>query len=142
DAPDTVPGVEEEVAWVAEVQEQPAGLLVCTVSWPPEDWAAGPLRTLARHLRTLTSWRRPPPQYVTLRSAVVLPGCAETLVEGVLLERLAAELQGVWNGARLVLPETYLGTQLFFRAAGYRALCVWRGYYEDEDGYLMERARA
>lgn len=42
--------------------------------------------------------------------------------------------------SRITLPvgEKNMGAQLFFRALGFKAKCVLRQYYFDQDAYLME----
>lgn len=39
------------------------------------------------------------------------------------------------------VPESHLPTQLLLRSAGYKAVRVLRGFFIDEDAYLMERNR-
>ena len=40
------------------------------------------------------------------------------------------------------VPECNLPMQLLLRAANYKAVRILRGYYDEEDGYLMERLRS
>jgi len=59
--------------------------------------------------------------------------------------QMAEKLIGKLSGGRrtrimLEVRETNLAAQLFFRAGGFRAVSVLRGYYDDtpEDAYLMQ----
>lgn len=60
-----------------------------------------------------------------------------------MIERLANKLilpRPRRNRLTLIVRETNIGGQLFFRACGFRARSVIRGHYEDtsEDGYAMQ----
>ena len=63
-------------------------------------------------------------------------------VEHTLLLHLLEELRRSWPHSPVVVPESHLRVQLFLRDAQYRAVRVLRGYYENEDGYLMFRNSA
>lgn len=57
------------------------------------------------------------------------------------LNMLVDKLSGRRRVLEVVVRETNLDAQLFFRACGFRATQVLRSYFEDsgEDGYLMRR---
>ena len=62
----------------------------------------------------------------------------EAELEHALLERLYQELRQRGQCVRIVVPESSLPAQVFLHEAGYRAVRVLRGYYGDQDGYLMQ----
>jgi [ribosomal protein S18]-alanine N-acetyltransferase len=67
--------------------------------------------------------------------------CHRQGVGGQMVAKLVAKLSAQ-RRSRIVLEvrETNLAAQLFFREAGFRAVSVLRGFYEDtpEDAYLMQ----
>ena len=71
----------------------------------------------------------------------VLPAYRRSGVGGQMASKLVSKLSS-HRRTRITLEvrETNLAAQLFFRAQGFRALRVLRGYYEDsgEDAFLMQ----
>lgn len=103
-------------SWVAEVDEQVVGFVMCRVR--PSH--GGPARRFElKHLVVASAWRR--------------RGIASRL-----LRRFDDRLRP-GDRVRAVVPESNLTAQLFLRAAGFRALRVLRGRFGDEDGYLLVR---
>jgi [ribosomal protein S18]-alanine N-acetyltransferase len=72
---------------------------------------------------------------------VVARECQRQGVGSQMIAKLAAKLSNQ-RRSRIVLEvrETNLAAQLFFRASGFRAVSVLRGYYADtpEDAYIMQ----
>jgi ribosomal-protein-alanine N-acetyltransferase len=70
----------------------------------------------------------------------VHPSCRRQGVGAQMVQKLISKLSG-HRRTRITLEvrETNLGAQLFFRAMGFKAVRVLRGFYEDtdEDGFLM-----
>jgi ribosomal-protein-alanine N-acetyltransferase len=71
----------------------------------------------------------------------VHPTCRRSHVGSQMVAKLISKLSS-HRRTRITLEvrETNLGAQLFFRAQGFRAVRVLRGYYEDsgEDAFLMQ----
>jgi len=79
--------------------------------------------------------------YYELLNFAVDPRCRRRGIGRQLIEKFTGKLRpGLRRSVRLVVRDGNLPAQLFFRALGFRATGVLRGYYErlDEDGYRME----
>lgn len=128
----------DAAGWVAEIDDHVVGFLIYTVTWQVDggddgeddrttkrknDQAVRPLRIVLLNLAVSLDWRR--------------RGIASAL-----LERLAQKLRQLDDCIQVTVPETNLAVQLLLREAGFKATRVMRGYYNGEDGYLMERRRA
>ena len=125
---------ENQGIWVASIQSAPVGYLVYE-SLPEEAARASPPprgpqiasarapRVALQHLYVAPDWQR--------------RGIGRSLVER--FEPDPACPEGYWVEA--AVPETNLPVQLLLRSAGYKAVCVLRRYYGDEDAYLMEQYR-
>ena len=131
--------IRERVGWVAEVQGHPAGYAVCAVVRPliPAP-GTGWLARLSDLVRRFLGRRRARPLSIELLDMVV-SGLSGSRVKRALLGRLVKEAQRSWSSAPIVVPESNLAAQLFLRGAHYRAVCVLRGHFGDEDGYVMAR---
>ena len=128
----------ELVGWVAQVQGRSTGALLCVVFRTPTA-AAGTsaIQNLARRFRNLLGARRESPLLVELLDVLVESETDCATAAHALLGSLVEELQRFWEYVPVVVPESDLTAQVFFRNARYKAVRVLRGYYGDEDGYLM-----
>jgi ribosomal protein S18 acetylase RimI-like enzyme len=124
---------------VAAITRESVGFVLYQVNPPPERPSEN---TFLRVLRKcLPGDMKGPagPRYVNLLHIAVLPERRRQGIGQALLEELAHEFGRPDDRIQTVVPETNLAVQLLLRAAGYRAICVWHGYFGDEDGYVMER---
>lgn len=127
--------------WVVEVGGRVAGFLIYVAGLQPE--ALEPddfdgLRGQAHWARK--NWARQPLHFTLLNFAVASEWQRRGLGRA-LLEKLNFELQQPSDRIQATVPESNLSAQCLLRSAGYKAVRVLRGYYGNEDGYLMERKR-
>jgi len=101
-------------------EEVPSDSIHTPFAGPHADFSDQPLDLVLLHLVVHPEWRR--------RGV----GLA-------LLGRLAKKLRHADDRIHSTVPESNLGAQLMLRAGGYKAVRVLRGYFGDEDGYVMER---
>lgn len=61
-----------------------------------------------------------------------------------LIEKFVSKMHLKRSAAEVMVRESNLAAQLFFRESGFRAVSVLRGHYDDttEDGYVMRYSRA
>jgi ribosomal-protein-alanine N-acetyltransferase len=126
------------VGQVAEVGDQVIGYVIYTVQNPPKDDEdearsihspyAGPHVHVSDH-----------PLNLVLLHLVVHPEWRRRGVGLALLGRLTKKLRHVDDRIQSTVPENNLAAQLLLRAGGYKAVRVLRGYFGEDDGYLMER---
>jgi ribosomal protein S18 acetylase RimI-like enzyme len=125
------------VGQVVEAGDQVVGYVIYTVQAPAreEDGEAG------RSRRTTNTVADPgdSPLHITLLHLVVAPDWRRRGVGLALLGRLAKKLRNAEDRVQTTVPETNLAIQLLLRQAGYKAVRVLRGYFGEEDGYLLER---
>jgi ribosomal-protein-alanine N-acetyltransferase len=126
------------VGQIAEAGDQIIGYIIYTVqsvtqsdgpendsihspfSGPHAHFSEQPLNLVLLHLVVHPEWRR---QGVGLA----------------LLGRLTKKLRQADDRIQSTVPEGNLAAQLLLREGGFKAVRVLRGYYGEEDGYLMER---
>jgi ribosomal protein S18 acetylase RimI-like enzyme len=82
-----------------------------------------------------------PPVQLTLLHMAVAGDWLRRGVASTLLKQFEPFLRQPNDFIEAAVPETNLAAQLLLRSAGYRAVRVLRGFYPDEDAYLMERRR-
>jgi ribosomal-protein-alanine N-acetyltransferase len=126
------------VGQIAEAGDQIIGYIIYTVQTPPKDNEdesrsihspyPGPHVHLSDH-----------PLNLVLLHLVVHPEWRRRGVGLALLGRLGKKLRHVDDRIQSTVPENNLAAQLLLRAAGYKAVRVLRGYFGEDDGYLMER---
>jgi len=89
-------------------------------------------------------WRNdapPKPLRFEILHIAVAPEHQRLSVGRALLGRFDERLRLPEDCIQATVPESNLSVQLFLRSLGYKALRVLRGYYGDEDAYIMERRR-
>jgi ribosomal-protein-alanine N-acetyltransferase len=114
-------------SWVAETSRGVMGFAICRVLPPPEAPDAGVVDPVAQ------------PHRFELLHVAVAPDWQRKGVGRALLLRFEERLRSAEDLIQTTVPESNLPVQLFLRAVGYKAMRVLRGFYGDEDGYLMER---
>ncbi|SRR5579885_30397 len=117
------------VGQVAEAGDQVVGFVIYTVP---------PLATVRDDAR-----RRCSTEAMTLEvlNLAVAPQWRRQGIGKALLDKLARKLCHPGDCLHATVPESNLPAQLLLRSAGFRATRILRGYYETEDGYLMERCQ-
>jgi [ribosomal protein S18]-alanine N-acetyltransferase len=128
-------------SWVAETDRRVTGFAICRVVPRPEPRPAGKMTVPAG---SQVVWRADPatqPLRFELLHVAVAPDWQRKGVGRALLQRFDERLRLPDDHIKATVPESNLPVQLFLRAVGYKALRVLRGFYGDEDGYLMERRR-
>lgn len=129
----------DAAGWVAEKEGCVVGFLIYTVSPQPAGVEQERTGLRARWLgagKNVITVKSP---CVHLLNIVVAPEWRRQGIGRSMLEILD---QGLWRTAssvQVLVPETNLPLQLFFRAIGYKATRVVRDCFEGEDAYLMER---
>lgn len=74
---------------------------------------------------------------VELLDLVIVTEPVRAMAEQALLRHLMDELQCHWSRVPVVVPESNLTAQVFFRDGQYKAVRVLNAYFDDEDGYFM-----
>jgi ribosomal-protein-alanine N-acetyltransferase len=118
-------------SWVAIVDDQVAGFVVCRIvpalatTIPSDDEAV---------------WRMDagPQERFELLHLAVAPECQRNGIGRALVHRFESRLSHPGDSIRATVPESNLPMQLFLRAVGYKAVRVLRGYYGEEDAFVME----
>jgi ribosomal-protein-alanine N-acetyltransferase len=121
-------------SWVAVLDEQVVGFVVCRVT---------PAATVATvPAGSEVPWRTEAgPQQFELLHLAVAPEWQRNGIGRVLVRRFEDRLHGPGDSIQATVPESNLPVQLFLRRVGYKAVRVLRGYYGEEDAYVMERRR-
>jgi ribosomal protein S18 acetylase RimI-like enzyme len=125
--------------WVATIQNYVVGFLVYRDVSEVEEEQDEPVRSRAS-ARQQTAAERLPLQIEILHVSVA----ADWHRRGVglaLVQRFDSALRHPEDCIQAAVPETSLAAQLLLRSAGYKAVRVLRGHFDDEDAYLMERRR-
>jgi ribosomal-protein-alanine N-acetyltransferase len=122
-------------SWVALQDEQVAGFVVCRVLT-----AKTPATVPATDSEV--PWRRdasPQQQRFELLHLAVAPESQRNGIGRALLQRFEDRLSKPGDAVQATVPESNLPVQLFLRSVGYKAVRVLRGYYGEEDAFLMEQ---
>ena len=82
-----------------------------------------------------------PRQQFELLHLAVTPEWQRNGIGRVLVQRFEDRLIHPGDSIQATVPESNLPVQLFLRRVGYQAVRVLRGYYGEEDAYVMERRR-
>lgn len=126
--------------WVAEVDGRVVGFLIYVVSLQPQREETA--RDNGKEQPHWAKWFRPrQPLHVTLLNLAVIADCHRCGLGRMLVGRLSQEFTHPQDRIQATVPESNLSIQCLLREAGYRAVRIFRGYYDSEDGYLMERDR-
>ncbi|HMF12539.1 MAG TPA: GNAT family N-acetyltransferase [Gemmataceae bacterium] len=126
------------VGQIVEAADQIIGYVIYTVqSVPKED--AVPSDSIHSTFAGPHAYFSEQPLNLVLLHLVVHPEWRRRGVGLALLGRLAKKLRHADDRIQSTIPESNLGAQLLLRAGGYKAVRVLRGYFGEEDGYLMER---
>jgi ribosomal protein S18 acetylase RimI-like enzyme len=131
----------DAVSLVAESRQQLVGFMIFSIQRRTEE---GDSRTL----KYLTSTTQPqltiPPTQPTcfnLRHIAVAEKWQRRGVARTLLRHLYQRLRHAEDRIEARVPETRLSAQLLLKDSGYKAIKVLRGYFTDEDAFLIERRR-
>src|SRR5439155_5065998 len=81
------------------------------------------------------------PTCFNLRHVAVAEKWQRRGVARTLLRHLYQRLRHTEDRIEARVPETRLSAQLLLKDSGYKAVKVLRGYFTDEDAFLMERRR-
>jgi ribosomal protein S18 acetylase RimI-like enzyme len=128
-------------SWVAEVGDQVVGFVVCRIH--PRRERVMVTKSSAGKGREVV-WRNDPaqrPLRFELLHVAVAPEYQRRSVGRALLARFDERLREAEDSIAATVPESNLAVQLFLRSLGYKAVRVERGYYGDEDAYVLERRR-
>jgi ribosomal protein S18 acetylase RimI-like enzyme len=125
----------DTASWVAESRGRVVGFVVYSVQ-PLDDED-----TLELHAAAQENESGPRPVRICLHKIAVARDWRRRGIGRALLERLNKKLRLTQDCIQATVPESNLTVQLFLRSARCKALRVLRGYFGDEDGYLMERQR-
>src|SRR5262249_35750388 len=124
---------------VAEIDDRVVGFVVCRVI--PRQQRVEVASAGARDSREVV-WREdsaPQPLRFELLHIAVAPEYQRMSVGRALLGRFDERLRLPEDNIRTTVPESNLPVQLFLRSLGFKAVRVLRGYYADEDAYVLER---
>ncbi len=126
--------------WVAEAEGRVVGFLIYVVSLQPQREDASP--DTGKEQPHWAKWFRPrQPLHVTLLNLAITADYHRCGLGKTLVGRLNQEFTHPQDRIQATVPESNLSVQCLLREAGYRAVRIFRGYYDSEDGYLMERFR-
>jgi ribosomal protein S18 acetylase RimI-like enzyme len=126
--------------WVAEVEGRVVGFLIYVVSLQPqrEDLT----KEVSKEHPHWAKWFRPrQPLHVTLLNLAIVGDYQRCGLGRLLVGRLNQEFTHPQDRIQATVPESNLSVQCLLRETDYRAVRIFRGYYDSEDGYLMERKR-
>lgn len=123
-------------SWVAIAEDQVAGFVVCRVMTAPT-----PAATVPPDSELVWRTDTGPQQRFELLHLAVAPEWQRGGIGRALLQRFDDRLNHPGDSIRATVPEANLAVQLFLRAVGYKAVRVLRGYYGEEDAFVMERRR-
>jgi hypothetical protein len=126
----------EMIGCVAEARDTIVGFALCAPVRHVEAHPTSRFRAIGGFLQRLIGSKPLAPICVSLLEVMALGDKSTT--EQALLERLDRDLHRLGSPVRVIVPETKLTAQLFFRGARYRAVRVLHEYFGTEDGYLME----
>lgn len=127
------------VGQIVEVGEQVIGYVIYTVQSVPGEEEEDNSKSIHSHLAGPHSHISEQPLNIILLHLVVHPEWRRRGVGLSLIGRLAKKLRHEDDRLQTTVPEGNLGAQLLLREGGFKAVRVLRGYFGEEDGYLMER---
>jgi ribosomal protein S18 acetylase RimI-like enzyme len=131
----------DAVSLVAECREQLVGFMIFSIQRRPEDGDARTLKYLTAGSSSHLSAPPAQPTCFTLRHLAVAEKWQRRGISRTLLRHLSQRLRHPEDRIEARVPETRLSAQLMLRDAGYKAVKVLRGYFTDQDAYLMELRR-
>jgi ribosomal protein S18 acetylase RimI-like enzyme len=127
--------------WVADIGGRVVGYLIYVVRLQPDPGEVEAADGPARQPHWARSAQARQPLHITILNLAVAPDWQRRGLGQALLDRVGQGLQHPQDRIQVTVPESNLPVQLLLRDAGYKAVRVLRGYFEDEDAYLMERQR-
>jgi ribosomal-protein-alanine N-acetyltransferase len=127
------------IGQIAEVGDQIVGYIVYTIQSNSEADTDHRDKSIHPTYAGPHSHISEQPLNLILLHLVVHPEWRRRGVALALLARLAKKLRHMDDRIHTTVPEGNLSAQLVLRVAGYKAVRVLRGYFGEEDGYLMER---
>jgi ribosomal-protein-alanine N-acetyltransferase len=122
----------DTTGWVAEIDDRIAGFLIYMINSDTE----------CKNPAHRSRWEGAnvgKPLSITLLNLGVAPRWHRQGLGSSLLYRLCRKLRHADDCIQAVVPEANLPMQLLLRESGFKAVRIERGYYDHEDGYLMER---
>jgi ribosomal protein S18 acetylase RimI-like enzyme len=125
--------------WVADVGGRVVGYLIYVVRLQSSAEDEEVVRKPRRHPHWAQSDQARQPLHITILNLAVSPDWQRCGLGRMLVERIGQGLQHSQDRIQATVPESNLPVQLLLRDAGYLAVRVLRGYFDDEDAYLMER---
>jgi ribosomal protein S18 acetylase RimI-like enzyme len=126
------------VGHVAELGRDVVGFMIYQIRRGHEGWDPDDLDIRAARF-TEPEHQRPRALQIDLLNIAVAPELHHQGVGGAMVRRLDQKIQREGGGIRTLVPEGNLAVQLFLRGADFRATEVVRGYFVDEDAYIMEK---
>jgi ribosomal protein S18 acetylase RimI-like enzyme len=132
DSPIRLPNDDQGI-WVAAIQNALVGYLIYQIL--PEE--ADSRKPSGKKAAVAVQTPRIAVQHVYVANDWQRRGIGRALIER--FEPDVPRRDGMWIEASV--PESQLPMQLLLRSLGYKAVRVLRGYYGDEDAYLMEARR-
>jgi ribosomal protein S18 acetylase RimI-like enzyme len=127
--------------WVAEINGRVVGFLIYVVGLQPANGRDESADRAKNRLGSASRAHTGQPLHITLLNMAVAPVWQRTGLGRALLAKLNQALQHPRDRIQTTVPESNLAAQLLLRSAGYKAIRVLRGFFDAEDGYLMERRR-
>src|SRR5262249_51705785 len=124
---------------VAEVGDRVVGYLIYSVPANQDHGENADLLSVRERWQRKGKSASPQPLRIILRNVAVAREWQRRGVGRALLERFERKLRHAHDRIQAVVPESNLPVQLLLREAGYKAVRVLRDYFNNEDGYLMER---
>jgi len=128
----------QTVGQIAEVDDQVIGYIIYTVQSVPKENAEPSDSIHTPYAGPHANFSDQPLDLVLLH-LVVHPEWRRRGVGLALLGRLGRKLRHQDDRIHTTVPEGNLEAQLLLREAGFKAVRVLRGYFGEEDGYVMER---
>ena len=78
---------------------------------------------------------------VFIKNMAVSPDCRRIGIGRTLVQSLDAKLAQSYDRISAIIPETDVPVQFLLRNLGYKAVRVLRRWFDEEDAYLMQKAR-
>jgi [ribosomal protein S18]-alanine N-acetyltransferase len=125
--------------WVATIQNHVVGYLVYQLITEPET-SSSKVAGKAAKLVEAETMVAPPMVCVDLLHIFVAPDWRRRGIGKALVTRF--DPRPAQKGTCVIeaaVPERDMPVQFLLRATGFKAVCVMRGFYGDDDAYLMEK---